>query len=271
MKENPDIDYLLSNRDAFNDLIYTPVMEAVEELKKRWEDIELKDKISDYLNNDVPEPLINGYGAVFFRQIITPNYELRRFMSVPDVLDLKPVFWEYHNDKFTSNNSVKHSLGKIPTHKGVGKKGGAKIDYDNVIDFNKSNGRKMKEVETLWGQSLVDFHHELLESVVPNSKNYIFDASEWFAKKNGTAKNYYKSYIALFVRNAILFENFVLEKDELEFTRDIFLPAFFDIWKTTGKKPIIVALEPTEIEGEIFWMCHPPEVINNILTKKRII
>ena len=67
------------------------------------------------------------------------------------------------------------------------------------------------------------------------------------------------SFLGLFLQNAILFENFILDYKELEFTKEVFLPAFIEIYKRFGIKPLIVALEPTNLEWEIFWMCHPFE------------
>jgi hypothetical protein len=259
-----DIDFLLSDRDVFNNFVYTPFREAIREIHERWKDDELKRSVENFLDGDVPEPLVNGSGAVIFRQLATPNYELRRFFAIPDALDLRPVFWEYHDDKFTSNNPLKHSLGKMPFHKGYGKSGGAIVEHRSVIDFNKSNGKKFHEIETLWGESFIDFHHGLLSQAFAGAENFIFDASPWFARSSGKAKDYYTKYVSLFVLHAILFENFVVEGEDYEFTKDVFLPAFFHAWRTFGVKPLIVALMPTNIEGDVFWVSHPEDTIAHI-------
>lgn len=271
MTRDAFIEALLKDRARFNDYIYTSLDEAVTELDLRWKDENLEKKISAYIDTDIPEVMKVEPKAVIFRQLVTPNYEIRRFMIIPDVLKIKPLFWEYHDDKFTSNNPIKHSLGKLPVHMGIGKKGGIKLNFKNVIEFNQSNGKKIHEVKTLWNQSLIDFHHEMLEKVFPGAEKYVFNASEWFHKNKGNAKDYYRNYVALFVRNGILFENFVLEGDELEFTRNIFLPAFIEAYEKTGKKPLIVALEPTEIEGDYFWVCHPPEALDFIEAKLKLV
>jgi hypothetical protein len=70
------------------------------------------------------------------------------------------------------------------------------------------------------------------------------------------------------------FEKFMINEKESFFTREIFLPAFIDVMKRTGSKPIIVALEPTEIETDEFWMCHPhssKELVNNTLKEVVVI
>ncbi len=63
----------------------------------------------------------------------------------------------------------------------------------------------------------------------------------------------------------------VENKNELLFIKNIFLPAFLKIYRETTYKPLIVALEPTEIEGDRFWLCHPHpsiEVVQRKLNKK---
>jgi hypothetical protein len=60
--------------------------------------------------------------------------------------------------------------------------------------------------------------------------------------------------------HGILFENFMLDDDEIEFTKKIVVPAFETIEKIFGVKPLIVALNPTEIEGSDFWNSYPYQI-----------
>lgn len=268
MDFSKEIEEILSDRKKFNETIYTPIIDAIAEHELRMKDEALAKVTSEYFDGNIPKEVEKGFRAILFRQIATPNYEARRFMIIPDTTKLTPLFWEYHDDKFTSNNPLKHRLGKMVLYEGKGKKGGNKVVHENVIDFNTSNGKKMRHIDTLWGQSLVDFHHELLNEAFPHLNDHIFDASDWFHTHGATAKDYYLKYVAIFVRNGILFENFVLGGDELDFTREVFLPAFFTVWKQFGKKPLIVALEPTEIEGDDFWTYHPIDTAEMIKMKK---
>jgi len=202
------------------------------------------------------------------RDIYTPNFETHRFISAADALDLTPVFGEYSSDKFTSNNLSKYYLGKIAFHFGFGKKNGAKIKYKNIIDFNKANGKPLSSITTHWNQNLVDFHRELFLLKYPQfTDEFFFDISKWLTKNGGNAKFFYNKFLALFVRHGILFENFMLEKEELKFTKEYFLPAFFKAWEDLGEKPIIIALAPTEVEGDLFWFYYPPEFLKNIEDK----
>ncbi len=252
--ENVDIEELIKDRKAFNDFVYTPVDEAVQQIKLRRENFKLPDF------SFVPEVFKKAPRVVMFRQLVTPNYEITRFMGLSEVTSLKPLFFEYYHDKFTSNNELKHSLGRLFFYKGRGKDGRAMVDSLNIIDFNKSNGHTISSVKTLWGQSLIKFHHKLFRKrFVKQTKDIFFDASQWFAKNGSSAAGYYKSFLSLFVKDGILFENFMLDYKEVAFTKEIFLPAFIAVMKETGHKPLIVALEPTEMEEDRFWMSHPPE------------
>lgn len=272
MQSIPDIEHLISNRQVFDDFIYTPLDKAVEILNSRIGDKDLEKKVGGIINNDVPAPLSIHPRAVLFRQLATPNYELRRFVSLVEPIHIKPLFWEYYEDKFTSNNEFKHSLGKLVFYQGKGKKGGVKTEKINIVDFNNLDGEKITESKTISGSSLIDFHHDLFKETYRTfNKDVFFDASQWFAKHGGNAKLYYPSFISLFVRHAILFEDFFLNDKEISFTRDIFLPAFIDVYKITGEKPLIVALEPTQTEGGGFWTYHPhqsAEYVKNKITSR---
>lgn len=265
---NPESNYdiysvegIVSDKKKFEDFVYTPLDVAIKELKRRREDSELDILIKKHGFQETPGAVKGKMKAVLFRQLSTPNYETRRFLSLVHLTEeLDPLMWEFYDDKFTSNNEWKHSLGKVKFFFGMGKKGGSKIDNVNVIEFNESVGKPIKDVKTVWGQRLVDFHHELFYKTYKGiNKDAFFDASGWFRNNGVSASGYYSPFLSLFVRDAILFENFTLNNKELSFTKDVFLPAFIEVYRKTGCKPLIVALEPTELEDEQFWMCHPSE------------
>ena len=257
MDDAKKIEELISDREKFNAFVYTPLNEAVKELGERNNDEALEEKVSSLFGDRIPQVLKNEVRLVLSRHIITPNYEVCRFLGIADALDIKALFFEYHDDKLVFKNPWKYSLCRLCFHFGMGKKGGAKIDHVNIVDFDKYHGKKMSEAKTIWGQSLPDFHHELFVERFPDFKESLFDASEWYVKNGGNPQSFYANFLGLFVKNAILFENFMLDEEELPFTRDVFLPAFLDVIKKTGKKPLIVALTKTEIEGDQFWLCHP--------------
>lgn len=263
-----DIQALVSNHIAFENYVYTSVEDAVRELGTRQTDAELENKIAQYIKHDIPQQLTGMPKLIFHRQLLTPNYETLRFVSIADALGIEPLFFEYHDDKFVTENDWKYHLGALSFYWGKGKKGGEKITRLNIIDFNSSNGKKISEIRTLWGQSLVEFHHELFALRFKKFNFDTFDGSQWYIENGGKPKEYYKSFLALCIKNGILFENFILpNEEELRFTKDIFLPIFSEVTEKIGVKPLIVALEPTDIEGDKFWMCHPPETFDYVQKK----
>lgn len=247
------------NRLDFDKKVYTTLEEAIAEINKRREDKDLIRRVEEYLG-EIPEPFSNGICAVLFRFIATPQFETKRFFDIVTGYDIRPLFWEYYDDKFHSGNFCKYTLGKIFIYMGMGKTGKSIIKKETVLDFNSSNGIKIKDLRTIKGESLIDFHHRLLNGVIPNSDEFLYDSSPWLKLQGGQAEMYYKKFLALFLCHGILFENFLFNKEESDFNKNVFLPAFLMVEKKFGIKPLIVAIAPTEIEGSEFWNSYPFKV-----------
>ncbi|MCF7831831.1 MAG: hypothetical protein K9M36_03030 [Candidatus Pacebacteria bacterium] len=245
------------DRELFNALVYTPMSEALEKKEKNKVNDNLNKKINSFLL-EIPEPMQNDHRAVLFRHVTTPQYEIKRFHDIAIGFGLQPLFWEYHEDKFTSNNKTKHALGRLHVNKGRGADKRTIVKKYTIFDFNKYNGKKISEIYTDKGERLIDFHHKLLDKVISNASNLAFDSSDWLKKHGDDASLYYSKFLSLFLSHAILFENFMLDESEKDFTVGIFLPAFLEAVRFFGEKPIIIALNPTEIEGEDFWYCYSP-------------
>lgn len=274
MKESdeniPNIEELLSNRELFNNFVYTPFSEALTELWKRREDSQLNDCIMKLLNNDVPEPFLNKVRMVLLRYLITPNYEILRFLHIAtETENFEPLLCEFPRDKFVPSNASKRFLGKLTFFMGWDHFGKLQAERFEIIDFESANNKSITDIKTLWGQTLQDFHHEFFTKIYPNLKSEnTYDISTWYAGHGPQAKKFYLPLLLLFVRHAVLLENFVLQdKQESPFIKDIFLPAFIEVYKLTGHKPLVVAFEPTDIEGDKYWLCYPPEGKKIIATK----
>lgn len=268
------IEELVSDRQKFNEFVYTPVDIATKELSERQNRSDLKEYVDKNLPAGVPSRMLGKQHAVLFRHIATPNYELRRFFNLIDGLEgLTPLFFEYGDDKYTDNNESKYFLGKMGFFHGRGKRGGEKITRLKVIDFQISRGIPINRVKTLWGQNLIDFHHDLFKQAYENKvdDSLFYDASNWFHVSGGNAQNYYENFLKLFLRNGILFENFLPNGKEEEFTKNIFLPSFIKVLQESGTKPLVIALTPTEIESSIFWFCHPGGSENGVMSKIKVV
>ena len=251
------IESLCNDKKEFDKYVYTPIEEAIIELEIRRKDKELERKVFEFLNGNIPESFLKKEKFVLARHLVTPNYEVSRFLIIADAMGLAPLFFEYLEDKLIFKNPWKYSLGKMPFYSGRAKNGSMKIKNFSIIDFDSSHGEKISSVTTKWGQSLVDFHHEFFNRRFPSFKDSIVDASDWYANNGGNPTEYYEKFLALFIRHGILFENFLLDETEIEFTKKIILTSIINISKKFGLKPLIVALESPEMENDNFWYCHP--------------
>ncbi len=248
------IEELIGDRKKFNEFVYTDLDQAIIELKKRQGDSFLQKRILE-LFGEIPPPLQQKISAVLSRQVATPNYEIKLFLERTYDKHISPVIFEYCDDKFISANQLKRALGvmkfqDVLSEKFIRKK-------RNVIDFHHSDGKKFRDIKTNWGESFVDFHHSLLQRIYPNCSSFIFDGSSWFTANGKNAKEYYCHYLGLFIQNAFLFENFILEGREYDFVKKTVLPAFLETYERTGYKPLIVQLLPPSVENHEYWTCYP--------------
>ena len=265
-----DYNAIMSDRNLFNKTVYTPLSEAIKILEERQKDKKLKEKIEKLLNGNIPEPLQNiGRHGVMFRQVATPNFEARWFNELTKDHNLETDFFEYYDDKFTSNNYYKHSLGQLIIHKDKCSKNGNNIEEKvTIVDFAKYDGKQFKKVLTLQNESLISFHKDLFKVYNYNEKNF-YDISDWIKKNCNNAVGYYTNFIVLFTYHGILFENFLFNGSEGEFTKKVLLPSFEKAFKLTGLKPLIVPIPPMDpdIEEDMHWHSHNIKIKHFIKTK----
>lgn len=242
--------------------IYTPLSVAKEEIWRRWNDKALRKKVEDFLEGDVLYMLRNTPKATLVRYITTPNLELSYFLDLAKITGLDYSLLEYSRDKFVSKNPDKYSLCKMSFFDGIGKKGGVKSSRINVVNFNKTEGKLLDCLDTLWGEKLIDFHHRIIkQSMGEEVKEKIFDISDWFdEKRNKNRDFYYLHYLSLFVCHGVLFENFLLDKGEIEFTLKKVLPSFAKVEEIFGVKPLIVPLEPFKDETDCAWRSYSKNI-----------
>ncbi|MFA6325235.1 MAG: hypothetical protein WCX46_03350 [Candidatus Paceibacterota bacterium] len=261
-----DYDTIISDRNIFNQIVYTPLSEALRLLEERQKDPVLMAKVEELLKGDIPEVLRNNKKCgVFARQVATPNFDTRYFIKLTKENGLKTVLFEYPEDKFASKNAFKHSLGQIRIHNGLSCKGEYLLEKINIIDLVKYDGKKIKEILTIWGESLVVFHKKLFNHYKIPKDIIFYNISEWYDRNGSSAEEYYKNFLLIFVTHGILFENFLTSKNsEGDFTKNLLLPAIEKIINLTGIKPLIVPMEPLEIESEEYWIGHMPKIKNLI-------
>ena len=249
--------------DAFNHL-YTEPRIALWELHQRRKDAALKKAVRESLGSSA-ESFLKKFKqprAVLFRQVATPTHETIRFLKIAKRMKLKPLILEYHNDKFVSaENHFKRSLGKMPIYQYTGSDGREMVEYEMVCDFNTSTGKKFTDVVCLNGESFIHFHHRLFRTLTGlNPKTYAIDGSEWFESAGKRAELYYEQLLSFFIRDGILFENFLPFRSEGAFTKEIISPAFKNLESKYGVRPIIVRLDPEKEEMRQFWDSYPKKI-----------
>jgi hypothetical protein len=252
---------------AFNHL-YTEPRIALWELKQRRQDASLKELVRRNLGESA-DGILKKFGqsrAVLFRQVATPTHETLRFVKLAKQMGLKPLIFEYHDDKFVSaENRSKRALGKMPIYQHTGSDGREMVEYETICDFNISTGKKFKDVVCLNGEKLVTFHHRVFRNLTGlNPKTYAIDASDWFKSAGKNAESYYEHLLAVFIRDGILFENFMPLRSESAFTKSVVIPAFRKLKGVYGVEPLIIRLAPEKEEMRQFWDAYPRK------TKKHI-
>ena len=204
--------------------------------------------------------------AVFPRQVATPTHEVRRFLSIAEAHGLEPLFFEYHADRFVTRNLCKFSLARMrftddPDHKGID-------CVLTTIDIQAAQGRPLGALSTLWGEPLVTFHHKLLRESCPGLDDGAFyDGSGWFRSYGGTPIHYYRHFLSLFISQAVLFETYLMDREEARFTTDIVFPAFKYVRDTFGRKPLVVRLDPQGMEGHPFWLSYPKQLEKSLVSQ----
>jgi hypothetical protein len=256
-----ELDYnkIIEDKKAFHEFIYTPLSEAIKILEERRKDKDLQKKIEELLDGEIPEIFkgddLKGFQ---FRQIATPNHETLMFIKIAKEFNFKPIICELAEDKFTTNNRLKLSMGQLKIYNK-----NSSIEKINIIDIKKSDGKKIKEIKTIKGLPLVDFHKKLF-TYYDNHNISFYDMSDWYLNKRKINNRYYEKVFLFFICNGILFENFLTTKPEKDFVEKIILPAFDDVFKKTKMKPLIVPLLPKETEGSE-WFEFYEENIKKII------
>lgn len=145
--------------------LFSTKEEVLSELKKRWEDKELGEKLHTFLSGNIPEPFLDGPRAVLARSLISFDNETKEFYRKGIGLGLKPIGCEYLNDKFTTTNHGKACLGRVIFYHGLNKKNEPVTTLRCSIDLSGTNeNKKFRDIVTLRGESFVDFHHKILHA-----------------------------------------------------------------------------------------------------------
>ncbi len=249
-----------------NSKLYTPLSEALEELRRRQGDSKLKARVREYFElYPCPPELTGGPRAVVAPPIVSPNLELKYFLDIREHLTIPSVFLEFREDKFVHLNFEKRYLGEMVFYR-ESRSGNKEISGSmRVVDFEKDQGKRMNEIITVTGENFVDFHHRLFSQYMPDVNINVHDFSDWFKNSRKFSSEIpYLRYLGLFLTDGLLFSNFItdsaIEDHQSTFTRTQVIPAFMKLSEIFGVKPLMVPIEPMETDSEAFWCYYPEEV-----------
>lgn len=229
-------------------------------------------RVEEYLGNDIPEYAQQGLFMCATRYIVSANFETLRFLSLSEPLSLPIVMTEDLQDVFIPRNVVKKALCKLPIHKRITNKAGTlheQYEYKSIVDINTMQGRLFGDIQTYWGESLVSFHHRIVESTL-RRKVSIYDDAEWI-NRNGRRDPLalYKRFLALFLVHGVYFEDYSMkDHDEVSFYEEVVLPAFNFVTELFGEKPLIARLVPENGESDVFWNSYPNSILEEIPSHK---
>ena len=244
----------IDNSSIINE-VYTRLSDIDEELAKRRKNKKLVKSVEDFLGDYLLPEFKFEARSVISRPIITPNREFRYFMDLNAQMSLKPLGLEYH-DKFVAKNPDKYHLARLY----FAKEREDRSQFTSsvkIVDFNKYEGKNFKDVRTLNGDSLIDFHHSILIDEFPGMKGNLLDITSWFESARNVPGFYYMYFLSLFMCHGVLFDNYLLEdKGEQDFFIQKIYPSFLEVKRIFGVKPLIFPLLPIEYEKGTHWMCY---------------
>lgn len=239
--------------------IYFSLDDARSELAARRQDKQLMKRIEADLGGQKWPIFKDKPMGVLTKYLPSPDNSLTFFIQMARYIGVVPVVLEFLGDKFVLMNEEKKGLGRLR----VFSPNGDKFAVD-IVDFKSNENRKINEVVTKTGESIVDFHHGLLKEFGCDVE--LEDSTAWL-REPGKKIDYYK-YLLNFLVHGVLFEYYT-EEDENEkiFVRDVFFPSLEKIYQIYGLRPLIVRLYPEnqDEEEDFYWWSYPLNINNYIL------
>lgn len=249
---------------------YTPLDTALSELERRQANKALREKIEEYLGGDVPDHFRNGPLLYLARHIATPSRETLVFLETCEFLPFPAAIGQDINDVFVSHNPIKHALGTLPVSKGTSRNGDPIVEYVTVLDFNASQGCRLRDLQTYAGHPLPQFHNSLFAHVA-GPKPLIVDDTEWIDRNHrGDLLEHYKRHLALFLVHGLLFEYFIPQDPyEQRLLSGAVLPAFRFLRETFGVSPLVTPHVSATLDDHRKWDAYPPPVLGTVKTHAR--
>jgi hypothetical protein len=240
------------NARAEIDALYTPLDEALAQLRERRVDEKLRMVVEQFHSACLPTFLRSKPCAFLGRYLVTPNREFEQFVLIAKASGLAPLCAEATEDIFHGRNREKRRLCRPTFEIRPSSFRGLHI----MDGSGRMDGTKLGKLRLPNGMTLPAFHRALLDYAFHNFARHVIDYSQWFSEAR-REEFYYLHYLALFIRDGILFENFLADDpEELRFARERVIPSFAKAVELFGVRPLIVPLLPRESESHERWRCH---------------
>ncbi|MFA5986084.1 MAG: hypothetical protein WC819_01895 [Parcubacteria group bacterium] len=252
-----------------SDFYVTPETASVE-IQKRWQNEEVKTKVREYLQGDIPEVFLREPRSILFRNICIPGSETKRFLECSQKMSLLPINLEYLADKFCTRNADKLQYGRLDVCEKMNKNNEPIIRSTRIIDFIANDNKSLADIATTWGEPIVDFFHASFDAM-GMARPEIYDLSAWLVCHGKKANEYYKQFFALCIAHGVLCDNFGADGgDENNFFYEVVRPAFDHVTQEFGMKPLVVQIfSDEEIEqcDQWYFDAQMQEILNEKMKK----
>lgn len=254
------LENIIENLPQVSDFL-TDYDEALQEMKKRRQNISLRKAVCKYLDGDIPKHFERS--EIFFymsRHLATPNFETIHAKHKANEYGVDFIVGEDLEDKFVSVNGLKKTLAKLSIETGIDKTGAQILRNHTIVDFSKNDGKRLKDVKTINGKQLHATHQLMLKEFDIEA----IDESDWVERNQTTDMiKYYTRFLSLMVAHGIMLEFYAVE--DVEFVEDVLRPAFSNVTKLFGCRPLICTILEPEQEFERNWLAYPKKVQDILL------
>jgi hypothetical protein len=194
--------------------------------------------------------------AILWRQVATPNYELRSFLRASRRHGLEPIVLTFSSDRMSNRNAFKRTLVAPMFVEGINRSGQPIWRRRRVLNVDELTALRISEIK--FGKiKLPGFHMELLEMALPNEEVKVLDISEWIEEFHISPEQYYLSIFLSLTDGTTLFENFVTDSEEGRFAEKVINPAFSKAREIIGCDPMIVPLCCGRRASSALWYAYP--------------
>lgn len=222
---------------------------------------QIESKQEEVLGDKFIAPIKNtSRYAVLSRSLASPNIEQLRFLKIARLLKLKPIILEY-DGKFVTKNIEKLSLFNMKFYKDDSFREYKNPHTIKIANTNENQGKYISNINTNSGNSLKEFHRDLINLYEEYRDCEVFDFTEWFNETRVMGPSYYFFFLSQFLNNAVLFDNYILsDKEESRFLIEKILPSISQIENIFNLKPLIYPLLPYKNEADEKWLSYEHKV-----------